>query len=609
MDDELGEFEAKLSLKNAILLTLASMTGAGIYTLLSFVISRTWGGIYIAFGITVVVGFLIAGCYSECVSLFPKSGGGFVYVVEAFGDSGLIVGWMIWLSNMAYAALLSISVGLFIGDLFNIDSFYFISGISILSIVAFTYLNAKGAEAVTKVQNVLVIALIITLIIAVFYIFLKPKAGDVSIEHIIPATGFSSILLGAGTLLDIFIGFEDIAAVSEEIIEPKKNIPKAMFISITVMVFIYGFVITAILYGLPLEAIQNSEIPLLDAVQSNNTIYLIVYLGAIFALLTSVGVSVMTSSRNLYALAKMDFIDRKWAKIEKEKNVPKKALGLTLVIILIISLTGRVEDIAAISVVSYTITVSFIALSIIKFRKNKEYGEESFKIPYFPYSIYLLLILNFVLLAFIGFDSLLLSVVWFFTGLIIYHFFSSKNRIFGTIFIVATFFISIYYILAGIVILIVALLGYILKISPFKSIVHTMIGIKVLTIILISYLFLFTDFPTRKHEVAILTIIICTFVVIIMSICIDFLSTGSLRRKSIVEKFYKFVPYAYLFILGSIGLLLFISDQNRIIIMNENFIVGTEVVFHYFWLFSLILLGFGLLTNSIIYRRRRQNLQ
>ena len=147
------EFVAKITLFQAVLLALGNILGAGIYVLVSSVYQKTGPAILLVFAIDLFVACLIAGCYAECVSIHPVSGGGFVYIKEAFGEKALLIGWIIWLSNMAYGAICAITIGIFLADLLNYQQTWFIFLVSMLAVISFTLLNAGGSDTLNKIQN------------------------------------------------------------------------------------------------------------------------------------------------------------------------------------------------------------------------------------------------------------------------------------------------------------------------------------------------------------------------------------------------------------------------------------------------------------------------
>nr|MDO8117150.1 APC family permease [Candidatus Sigynarchaeota archaeon] len=459
-------FPRKNSMLSTLLIGISSVLGAGIYVLLAPSARLAGPGIIVAFIIDGIFAIFIAGSYSECVSVLPVNGGGFVFIRSAYGNKGLFLGWVIWLSNIAYGAVCANGIGSFLEQIIGLDSTIFVIGISIVMVLLFTLVNIKGSQGLAKAQNPLLAALMASMVIGCVFLFANPRGNGFS--PFLPF-GFYPVITSSALLMDIYIGFEDLCAISEEVEAPRKNVPKALFLTVLISAAFYFLIIITVFSTQNLPTILGTELTFLEICQTNPVIYYIVFFGAIFALMTSLGVALMAASRNLYALAIYDFVDRKWGALDKKSGAPVKALFLTCAISVIIVITGQVEVIASISNVSYLITVMFVAFAAIKFRKTKTYEPDSFKMPFYPYSHFITIIMCIFLMIFIEPSSTLVALSWFGVGVVIYLFFSSKKRLYGIFFMIMTFFVLITYLIAGIIIMILGILYYLFNIAENHS--------------------------------------------------------------------------------------------------------------------------------------------
>ena len=470
-------YTKKSGLLGATMIGVTSLTGAGIYSLLSYMAEIAGPATLISFIIDLLLAFLIAGCYSECASLIPASGGGFIYVVEAFGKRGVYIGWIVWLSNMAYGSLCAITAGIFVGSLLGISNPLIIIPMAAGFVVLFTLFNLRGAKTLQTIQNPMMIAVLATLVIGSIYLFMHPT-GQALVPFI--PNGFPSIFIGSALFIDIFIGFEDLASVAEEIEQPKKIIPKALRYCLFVAAIFYFLVIYAMFSTMSIESIEGSDLPFMEGMRGNTIVYTIVFLGAIFTLLTSVGVAVMAASRNIQALARLDFLDRRWSEINPKFQAPVNAIWLSCVLTIVIVFSNQVDFIASISNISYIISVVFIALAIIKFRRTREYDKDTYKMKYHPLGPMLTILVCVFLLFFIDIDSIYLSIGWLLAGFLLYIVFSSKKRAYGAVFLVMTFFVFLVSAIAGFLIMIAGFLAYLFSIANQRSLYLALSGIGIL---------------------------------------------------------------------------------------------------------------------------------
>ncbi|MGV9206235.1 MAG: APC family permease, partial [Promethearchaeia archaeon] len=494
MEDEgvkgLEEYGEKIGLFSLVILGIASLTGAGIYSLLGPSIGIAGPAVIFSLFIGCVFALLISGVYSELISVYPKSGGGFIFIEKAYGEKGLYIGWLTWLANMSYGALVCQTAAYFILDLFQINRIFSIP-LGIFFLVLMAVINTFGSKKVSQVQIPLTGALVISLIIGSIYLLGRPDSSITwNINYFMPH-GIIPIFLAAAILFNVFIGFEDVGSIAEEVENPERNIPKAFLVMLLFALFIYSLVILSLVASTSITAISQSDVAFLEAVGDNQLIYLIVFLGAIFALLATAGISIMASSRNVYALSRRDFMDRRYSTINEKTNAPVKAVWLSTLISALILTSGQIEFYASVSVVSYVIQTLVMGFTIFKFRKTEEYTEDSFKIPLHPYSTILVILISVLFIASIETSSLIVAVFWLFLGLILYLFFSGKRRVYGTIFLVTAFFFMISSPLIGMLIILIGFVYYLLTITERHSIKLTLAGIKCIFVIVLIALIYF----------------------------------------------------------------------------------------------------------------------
>ncbi|MFO7797822.1 MAG: APC family permease [Promethearchaeia archaeon] len=479
MGENFTEHIEKVKLFSLTILGIGALTGAGIYSLLGLTGQIAGPATIISLIIGSLFSFIAVSFYSEVISVKPINGGSFVYVKEAYGEKALYLGWLTWLANMSYGALVAHTLGSFIVSFLNLNE-YLITPLAIGFVLLMAYVNLKGSRFLSRIQIPLTTSLVLSLIIGSIFLFLNPNPSiDWNLEYFFP-NGIFAIIPAAALLFVIFIGFEDICTIAEEVEKPRKNIPKAYYMMISITTVIYLLVIISLYISTDLNSIQQSEIAFLDAVSTNNIIYFIVYLGAIFSLLTTLGISLMAQSRNLVGLSINDFTDRKYAEIDADANAPVKAIKLSSIILILIVLSGQVEFFASITVVAYMIIINSLALTVFKFRKTKKkmYSEDTFKVPLHPYSTILAMVLSGLLIMNIELSIIFVPIIWLFIGLILYLFFSSKKRIYGTIFLITAFFFALSNLMLGLIILAVGFSFYFISISDNPSVQLTLTGLK-----------------------------------------------------------------------------------------------------------------------------------
>ncbi|WP_415867200.1 APC family permease [Thalassobellus suaedae] len=181
-----------------------------------------------------------------------------------------------------------------------------------------------------------------------------------------------------------FIGGETGLIVGGEVINPKRTIPKAIFISITAVVIIYILIQTIS------QGVLGSNLPNFKASPLAETAkvvfgpfgFVLLIVGAAISMFGTVSGSILNSPRVLYALARDKVIPIKaLSKIHKSFATPYVSIITYASISFILSVTGSFEKLAVIASSSMLILYFGVALSVIKLRKSLKTQPGEFKIP------------------------------------------------------------------------------------------------------------------------------------------------------------------------------------------------------------------------------------
>ena len=243
----------RIGLVSATSIVVSNMIGTGIFTIPAFLAGDlgspdlvVW--IWVVGAVLALIGAL---CYSELGINFPRSGGEYVYLSEAWGPAwGFIDGWVTFFAGFSApiaAATLAIAayVGYFLPDLspgqpvepvFSLGLFSIqLGGAQLLAcsvVILFTALNIFNVSRVTELQNVLTAG---KLLVLLAFLVLGFSFGEGSWEHFAQAAErTSSTSLPAQfavSLVFIYLGYSGWNAavyIAEEIRDPQKTLPKAL---------------------------------------------------------------------------------------------------------------------------------------------------------------------------------------------------------------------------------------------------------------------------------------------------------------------------------------------------------------------------------------------
>ena len=252
---------------------------------------------------------LSANVASELATAIPQAGGGYVPVRAAFGDSmGLLSGWTDWLSNSAAIAALSIACATFLGTIFPVivpHTAPVAAGFA-LSIIALNWPGVREGRIAQTVGSFFKVGLIGGVIAVAFLAEPIPVDQMVTRVSTAPAVGFFAIIAAYQMIYGAYTGWHAPIYFVEEDRNALKNIPRAMVISILVVMAIYLALNLSLLGALDMASLRASDLPVALVIENafGRSGGVLVALLAIVIVVVAINAIVMASTRILYGLAR-----------------------------------------------------------------------------------------------------------------------------------------------------------------------------------------------------------------------------------------------------------------------------------------------------------------
>ena len=442
----------EMGLMDATLIGVGAMIGAGIFVLTGIAAGVAGPALIITFSLNGIVALLTAFSYAELGSCFHDAGGGYLWVKEGLPKwNGFISGWMSWFAHAVACSLYALGFGAYF-DLvlheFNITMPHwgFLAPEKILAAITaiiFAYVNFRGASETGKVGNIVTIAKIVILLIFIgFGINLVLRRPDWQ-EAFTPffAHGWSGVFKAMGLTFIAFQGFEVISQCSEEIKNPKKNIPRAVFLSLIIVVPIYLLVaITALGAVKPEGGITpwdflaiNKETALVEVAKTffvGGGIMLLV--GGLISTMSALNATIYSSSRVAFAMGRDKNFPSFFGKVHKKNFTPHLSIVFSLFIVVTMAVSLPIEDVASAADIMFLLLFLQVNITLIRLRKKRPDLDRGFFTPFFPYlSILGILMLLFLAVYMFNYSptAWIVTAVWISVGLVTYKSYASHREI------------------------------------------------------------------------------------------------------------------------------------------------------------------------------------
>lgn len=417
------ELKKELKLIHVIAIATGAMISSGIFILPGLAFARTGPSVFISYFLAGILALSGALSISEMATAMPKAGGDYFFINRSLGPLvGSVSGILSWsaLSLKSAFAIIGMSELLYLFFGFNV----IIS--SILLCLFFIIMNVWGVKEAGRFQVILFVFLITIMIGFIFTGFL-----EMNVSRLKPlfSNGLNTMFTTAGFVFISFGGLLKAASISEEVANPKKNIPRGLIYSTLLVIVLYTFILIVTVGIMNPDDLMNSLTPIASAAANiwGNTGFFIITTASVLAFITTANAGIMAASRYPLALSRDSLIPSFLSKVDKRTKTPVISILVTGLIV-ILSFFLRLD--VLVKVASTVVILNYILsnFSIIILRESKlENYRPSFKAPLYPW-LQLLSIIAFILLLIdMGIKIILVSIAAVLIGVLVY-FLYGKNH-------------------------------------------------------------------------------------------------------------------------------------------------------------------------------------
>lgn len=333
------------------LFILGDVLGAGVYALMGVLSDKVGGVLWAPLLVAMLLALCTAGSYAELVTKYPRAGGAAVFAERAFRRPAIsfLVGFSMLAAGVTSAAGLALA---FAGDYLRtfIDVPAVPAALVFLLLVA--CLNARGISESVKSNTVMTVIELSGLVIVVVAVavMVGRGGGDVSrVTQFPPGSSPAMAILGAAIVAYYsFVGFETSANVAEEIRDPSRVYPRALFGALITAGVVYVLVGLASAIALPSEELSESSGPLLSVVAASgvgipDTVFSLI---ALIAVANGALLTMIMASRLTFGMAEHHLLPSALGAVLSHRRTPWAAIIATTAVAMLLTLIGDLSTLA-----------------------------------------------------------------------------------------------------------------------------------------------------------------------------------------------------------------------------------------------------------------------
>jgi len=398
----------QLGLATATALIVGEVIGVGIF-LVPAGMAKTLGSpfwllvVWLTMGMATVGGAL---CYGSLAARYPEAGGSYVYLREGFGPrTAFLYGWLsLLVTDPGLTAMLAVGLARYAGHLAPLSP-WGLKAVAIGAVAALAVVNMLGVSFGSRVLGALAALKLGLLGFLVVWGFLLGR-GDWS--NLAPfwsqRPGSDPLFHGLGAALILaFIslaGWWDVSKIAGEVRDPRRTLPRALVLGVSIVTIVYIAVSAVFLYLVPPARIASDEAfaALAGDALFGRTGEVVFAAIVIISVAGSLAAVLMASPRVYYAMARDGLFFPSLATVDPHRGTPARAIAIQATLATALALSGSFDQILSYFMVP---TMAFLALTVaaVFVLRHRSPDEHRLAIPGYPVSPLLFLVPILVVIA------------------------------------------------------------------------------------------------------------------------------------------------------------------------------------------------------------------
>lgn len=400
-------YARRLGLFSGTLLVVGGIIGSGVFLNPAVVAQRVGSGPYtmLAWGLGAVIAILGAFIFAELGARAPSAGGGYAYLRDAFGPlPAFLYGWALLLA-IASGATAAVAVTFanyavpFLGLAAGSER-----ALAITAITAFSVINILGVAPGAVVQNVftlLKLAAIAVLIVVGLFVatpeVAAPVAEVATATALVVPQGFLAVAVALGTalvpVLFAYGGWQQTNFVAEEMVDPRRDLPRALIIGVLIVAAAYLLANLTYLDALGVEGLAASRAPAADVMglKFGDAGRKLIAIGIAISTAGFLNVVILVTPRVYQAMARDGVFFRGLATLHPRTRTPVAAIVLQGGWSIALVLSGSYGDLLDWVTFADWIFFGLTAATLLVYRRREASGAY-FLAPFHPWSTGLFLL-------------------------------------------------------------------------------------------------------------------------------------------------------------------------------------------------------------------------
>ncbi|RSS56356.1 amino acid permease [Streptomyces sp. WAC06614] len=430
-----GALKRSLTMWQLTMISIGATLGTGIFVVLGDAAPKAGPAVTISFVIAGLTALFSALSYAELAGSVPVSGSSYSYSYATMGEFiAWICGWCLVLEYAVSVAAVAVGWGQYLNELLDgtlgftipetLSAPYGDGGwINLPSLVvvllAMVFLM-RGAKESAMVNSIMVAVKIVTLVLFIGIGVMGIKSGNYTPLAPLGVTGISA---AASTLFFSYIGFDAASTAGEEAKNPKKDLPRAIMLSLGIVTVLYVLVAFVAVGAMPWQDFEGTEAALaqiMTDVTGHSFWGIVLAAGAVVAIASVVFAVLYGQTRILFAMSRDGLVPKAFAKVDEKTGAPRVNVVIVSFFCGALAAFVPLGELANATSIGTLFAFALVNVAVVILRRTRPDMPRTFKVALFPVTP----ILGFLACAWMMYSlpgaTWLAFGVWMLVGLVIY---------------------------------------------------------------------------------------------------------------------------------------------------------------------------------------------
>jgi APA family basic amino acid/polyamine antiporter len=400
---------------DAAAIVVGSMIGTGVF-LKSGIMAQQVGApswVLLAWVLAGVLSLAGALTYAELGAMFPRAGGEYVYLREAYGDlTAFLFGWTrFWIAAPGTVAAYAVGAATFLEGAVDLAFIGGKAGMGLAFILFFTALNCLQVTVGGRVQSFITsvkLLMMLGLILGVLFFSPDAEMARLSEGSAVPLT-ISGLGLAMLAALWAYDGWNNLPMAAGEVKNPERNLPLSLILGVLLVLVIYCLINLGYFLALPLAEVQTANSSLHPDALPVATKAAMTFLGTaavglvsiafVISALGAMNGSVLTNARVPYAMARDGLFFHSMGYLSPRTRVPVVSVLVQAVIAGAMAMLGTFDQLTNYVVFSSWIFYGLCCAGVIVLRRRRPELARPYRVLGYPYVPAVFVIVSMLLIA------------------------------------------------------------------------------------------------------------------------------------------------------------------------------------------------------------------